>query len=178
MGKGSNRRTILLSKIVRSERRIKQVSCKPKGKKGKSKMKRKEADYTQNRVVLVDIWWYWVSSGQYWSIPCGACSVAGGTGWYLVVLGPYGAELVDTWWYLVIKARYWLVLGGTGSVWCNTTWYLVVLGQYGAELVDTWLHLVSRRRNWLVLGGTGSVWGGTGWYMMYELQKQCCCLSF
>ena len=34
-------------------------------------------------------------------------SVWGGTGWYLVELGQYGAELVGTWWY-----------------WVSITWYL------------------------------------------------------
>ena len=48
----------------------------------------------------------------------------GSTGWYLMVLGQYGAVLVGTWWYLVN--------GGTG-------WSMVVLGQYGAVLIDTWL---------------------------------------
>ena len=50
----------------------------------------------QNRAVLVDIRWYWVSTERYWSVLGGTWSVWGGIGWYLVVLGHYGAELVDT----------------------------------------------------------------------------------
>ena len=34
-----------------------------------------------------------------WLINDGTGSVEGGTDWYLVVLGQYGAELVYTWWY-------------------------------------------------------------------------------
>ena len=45
-------------------------------------------------------------------------SVQGGTGWYLVVLSQYGAELFYTWWYSDSVGR--LVLGGTGSVWSGT----------------------------------------------------------
>ena len=43
----------------------------------------------------------------------GTESVWGVTGWFLLILGQFGAVLVGTW------------------------WYLVVLGQFGAELVDT-----------------------------------------
>ena len=49
----------------------------------------------QNRLVLVDTWWYWVSIEWYWLIYDGAGSVEGGSGWYLVVLGQYEAVLVD-----------------------------------------------------------------------------------
>ena len=45
------------------------------------------------------------------SVWSGTGSVEGGTGWYLVVLGQYGAELVNTYWYLVRKKRYLVVLG-------------------------------------------------------------------
>ena len=58
----------------------------------------------------------------------GNVSVGGGTGWYLVVLGQFGAIIVDTWWHWVSIGRYWLVLGDIGSVWDGTGWYLVVLG--------------------------------------------------
>ena len=47
-------------------------------------------------MVLVDIFWCCVSTGQYWLVLDGTGSVEGGTGWYLVVLGQYGALLVDT----------------------------------------------------------------------------------
>ena len=36
------------------------------------------------------------------------------TGWYLVVLGQYGAVLVGTWWYWVSITWYCLVSSGTG----------------------------------------------------------------
>ena len=49
----------------------------------------------QNRAVLVGTWWYWVSMERYWLIHDGTGSVEGGTGWYLMVLGHYGAVLVD-----------------------------------------------------------------------------------
>ena len=45
----------------------------------------------------------------------GTGSVEVCTGWYLVVLGQYGAVLVGTWWYWVSIGQYWLVLRGTGS---------------------------------------------------------------
>ena len=50
----------------------------------------------QNKAVLVGTWWNWVSRERHWLIYDGTGSVEGGTGWYLVVLGQYGAELVDT----------------------------------------------------------------------------------
>ena len=46
--------------------------------------------------------------------------VEGGTDWYLVVLGHYGAVLVGTCWYLVSIGWYWLIYDGTGSVWSKT----------------------------------------------------------
>ena len=46
----------------------------------------------------------------------GTGSVEGGTCWYLVVLGQYGAAFVGTWWYWVSIGQYWLVLGDTGSL--------------------------------------------------------------
>ena len=39
-----------------------------------------------------------------------------GTGWYLVVLGQYGAALVGTWWYWVSITWKCLVLSGTGLI--------------------------------------------------------------
>ena len=45
---------------------------------------------------MVGTLWYWVTMEQYWLIYDGTGSVEGGTGWYLVVLGQYGALLVDT----------------------------------------------------------------------------------
>ena len=45
----------------------------------------------QYRLVMVDTWCYWVSMEWYWLIYKGTGSVEGGTGWYLVVLGQYGA---------------------------------------------------------------------------------------
>ena len=50
----------------------------------------------QYRLVLVDTRWYWVSMEWYWLIYNGTGSVEGVTGWYLVALGQYEAELVDT----------------------------------------------------------------------------------
>ena len=41
----------------------------------------------QDRLVLVDTWWYWVSMERYWLIYDDTWSVEGGSGWYLVVLG-------------------------------------------------------------------------------------------
>ena len=49
----------------------------------------------QHGAVLVGTWWYWVSMERYWLIHDGTGSVEGGTGWYLMVLGHYGAVLVD-----------------------------------------------------------------------------------
>ena len=65
----------------------------------------------------------------------GTGSVEGGTGWYLLVLGQYGALLADTLWYMVRRRQHWLVVGGAGSVWSGTDWYLVVLGQYSLILL-------------------------------------------
>ena len=50
----------------------------------------------QYEAVLVGTWWYWVSRRRYWLVLDGTGSVWSGTGWYLVVLGQYGAELVKT----------------------------------------------------------------------------------
>ena len=50
----------------------------------------------------------------------GTESVEGGTDWYLVVLGQYGAELVYTWWYWNSIVRYWLICDSTRSVWSRT----------------------------------------------------------
>ena len=46
----------------------------------------------------------------------GTGSVWGGTGWYVVVLGQYGAVLAGTWRYWVSITWYCLVLSGTGLV--------------------------------------------------------------
>ena len=40
-------------------------------------------------------------------------TLEGGTGWYLVVLGQYGAALVS-------RRQHWLVVVGAGSVWSVT----------------------------------------------------------
>ena len=40
----------------------------------------------------------------------------GGIGWYLVILGQYGAVLAGTWWCWVSIGWYWLIYDGTGSV--------------------------------------------------------------
>ena len=50
----------------------------------------------QYGIVLVGTWWYWVSRRQLCLVLVGTGSVWGGTGWNLVVLGQYGADLVDT----------------------------------------------------------------------------------
>ena len=41
----------------------------------------------QQRAVLIDTEWYWVSKGRYWLVVGGTGSVKGGTGLYLVALG-------------------------------------------------------------------------------------------
>ena len=41
----------------------------------------------QYRLVLVDIWWYWISMEWYCLIYDGTGSIEGGCSWYLVVLG-------------------------------------------------------------------------------------------
>ena len=51
--------------------------------------------------ILVGIWWYWVSRGQYLLVLGGTESVLGSTGWYLVILGQYKAVLTGTWLYLL-----------------------------------------------------------------------------
>ena len=89
----------------------------------------------------------------------GTESVKGSTGWYLVVLGQYGAELVHTWWYWESIGRNWLISNSTGSVWSITGWFMMLLGQYGAVLVSTWWCWVSRTWYCLELGGTGLIWG-------------------
>ena len=43
-----------------------------------------------------------------------------GTGWYLAVLGQYGAVLGGTWWYWVSMERYWFIHDGTWSVESST----------------------------------------------------------
>ena len=50
----------------------------------------------QQKAVLVDTWWYWVSMEWYWLIYDGTGSVKGGSGWYLAVLGQENAVLVNT----------------------------------------------------------------------------------
>ena len=50
----------------------------------------------QQRAVMVDTQWYWVSRGRYWLVLDGAGSVKGSTGWYLMVLGQQRAVLVGT----------------------------------------------------------------------------------
>ena len=94
-------------------------------------------------MVLVDICWCCVSTGQYWLVLDGTGSVEGGTGWYLAVLGHYKVVLVATLRYwvsigcCVSTGRYWLVLDDTGSVEGGSGRYLVVLGQQKAVLVGT-----------------------------------------
>ena len=78
----------------------------------------------------------------------GAWSVSGSTGWFVVVMGQYGAVLVGTWWYWGSIGRYWLVCGGNGSVWGSTGWYLVVLGQYNLVLIGIKWYWVSMGLLW------------------------------
>ena len=68
----------------------------------------------------------------------------GGTGWYLVKLGQYGAVLVG---FLVVLGQY-------GAVLVGTWWYKVNMERY---LLVSWWYPVSRWWHWLVLDGTGSV---------------------
>ena len=49
----------------------------------------------QYRAELVGTLWFWVIRRQYLSVIGGTGSVWGGTGWFFVVLGQYGAEQVD-----------------------------------------------------------------------------------
>ena len=50
----------------------------------------------QWKAVLVGTWLYRVDRRWHCLVLCDTGSVWGGTGWYLVELGHYGAELVDT----------------------------------------------------------------------------------
>ena len=61
-------------------------------------------------VVVVDILWYWVSTGLYWLVFGGTGSVWAGTGWYLVVLGQYNLVLIGIEWYWVSKVLLWLYM--------------------------------------------------------------------
>ena len=47
--------------------------------------------------VLVSTWWYLVSMVQYWLVLSDTGSAWGGTGYFLVVLGQYGAVLDGSW---------------------------------------------------------------------------------
>ena len=74
----------------------------------------------------------------------GTGSVAGGTGWYLVVLDQYRAVWVDNYdIYWVSMKQICLIHRCTGSVDGSTGQYLVMLGQYEALLVGTWWYWVS-----------------------------------
>ena len=55
----------------------------------------------QYRVVLVDLWWYWVRKRQYWLILGGTESVWDGAGWYLVVVCQYKLVRLGITWYWV-----------------------------------------------------------------------------
>ena len=48
----------------------------------------------QHGVILVGTWCYWVSRRRYCLVLGDTGSIWGGTGWYLVILGQYGAVLV------------------------------------------------------------------------------------
>ena len=41
-----------------------------------------------------------------WLVLGGTWPVLGGTGWFVVVMGQYGAVLVGTWWYWVSRRQY------------------------------------------------------------------------
>ena len=68
----------------------------------------------QDRLVLVDTWWYWVSMERFWFIYYGSGTVLVNTCWQLVVLDQCRAVMVDTWWYWVSMEWYWLIYDGTG----------------------------------------------------------------
>ena len=51
----------------------------------------------QKKAVLVNTWSYLVSVGRYWLVLGGTGSVKSGAGWFVVVMGQYGAVLVGTW---------------------------------------------------------------------------------
>ena len=51
----------------------------------------------QYSAVLVSTWWYLVSMEQYWLVLGDTGSAWGGTGYFLVVLGQYGAVLDGSW---------------------------------------------------------------------------------
>ena len=72
--------------------------------------------------------------GRCWLVLGGTGPVLGSPGWFVVVIGQYGAVLVGTWWYWVSVERRWLVCGRNGSVWGGVGWYLVILGQYNLVL--------------------------------------------
>ena len=66
-------------------------------------------------------WWCLVSIGQYWLVCGGNRSVWGGVGWYLVVLGQYGAALVCSWWYSVSKRPLCLYMVKKVEIWSGVT---------------------------------------------------------
>ena len=72
-------------------------------------------------------------------------SVLGSTGWFLVLLGQFGALLVGTWWYSLSIWWYWLIYDGTGLVEGSSGWYLVVLGQYNLVLIGIKWYWVDKR---------------------------------
>ena len=47
-------------------------------------------------MMINGTWWCLVSIRQYWLVCGGNGSVWGGVGWYLVILGQYGAVLVGS----------------------------------------------------------------------------------
>ena len=59
----------------------------------------------------------WVSVGRYWLAHSGTGSVWSGTGWFLVILGQYGAFLVGNWWYWISIGRYWLMKDAVFGDW-------------------------------------------------------------
>ena len=54
----------------------------------------KESQKEKLEAVPIGAWWDWVGIGRYWLLYDGTGSVAGGTRWYLVVLGQYGVVLL------------------------------------------------------------------------------------
>ena len=75
----------------------------------------------RNRAVLVDIRWYWVSTGWYWSVLGGTWSVWGGIGWYLVVLGQCNLVLLDIKWNGVSTTLLCLYILKKVEIWSSVT---------------------------------------------------------
>ena len=82
----------------------------------------------------------------------GPGSVEGGTGWYLVLLGQYGAELAQ---YVNCAAAN---SGADAGMYDASS----EIYKLSTELIVTWWYWDRIGRYWLIYNGTGSVWSKTG----------------